>query len=422
MIYIIRTLALTLVEVLCCRIFFDTFLKRRTLEHHMDKVVLLGLWGMMFGAACITGMIWRVLVVVLGTFICTRILYNGSFIHVFFISIAEYTLNLMADSIVVFLLQFILQVDVKRSLPENTLIMIMCKLLFLLCVLACSRYFHHIGNLSYIPDKDWCWLMVFPILTLALIAGMLISQGMMALMLSAFGLLLANFLFFYLVQDIIKREMNIREQQLGKIQARNQMQLYQSMEANYEEQQKKIHDVRNQMECVRGLLEDKQDSKALEYINHLYGTWEKEGAFINTNHAIVNSILRQKLIYAEQKRVQLVLEVQDLSAVRMEDEDLVIILANLIDNGIEACERLKQKQRVLKLRICLVKNELQISTQNAIEGQVQKERGIIVTSKREKRKHGIGLKNIHRIVEKYNGEDFIQYGTDYFTHTIVIEQ
>lgn len=216
--------------------------------------------------------------------------------------------------------------------------------------------------------------------------------------------------------------MNIREQQLGEIQARNQMQLYQSMEANYEEQQKKIHDVRNQMECVRGLLEDKQDSKALEYINHLYGTWEKEGAFINTNHAIVNSILRQKLIYAEQKRVQLVLEVQDLSAVRMEDEDLVIILANLIDNGIEACERLKQKQRVLKLRICLVKNELQISTQNAIEGQVQKERGIIVTSKREKRKHGIGLKNIHRIVEKYNGEDFIQYGTDYFTHTIVIEQ
>lgn len=68
MIYIIRTLALTLVEVLCCRIFFDTFLKRRTLEHHMDKVVLLGLWGMMFGAACITGMVWRVLVVVLGTF------------------------------------------------------------------------------------------------------------------------------------------------------------------------------------------------------------------------------------------------------------------------------------------------------------------------------------------------------------------
>lgn len=44
MIYIIRTLVLTLVEVLCCRIFFDTFLKRKEQRHHMDKVVLLVMW------------------------------------------------------------------------------------------------------------------------------------------------------------------------------------------------------------------------------------------------------------------------------------------------------------------------------------------------------------------------------------------
>ena len=41
MIYVIRTLALTLVEVLCCRIFFDVFLERRKLKYRLEMIVII---------------------------------------------------------------------------------------------------------------------------------------------------------------------------------------------------------------------------------------------------------------------------------------------------------------------------------------------------------------------------------------------
>ena len=422
MIYIIRTLVLTLVEVLCCRIFFDTFLKRKEQRHHMDKVVLLAMWIGSIGIACISDIKIRIVIGIGLFFGAMRILYRGMWIQVFVFTIAEFALCLLSEGCVQFFLQYILQIDKSDLWPSNSIVIpILGKMMSLLCIIVLYKRYGYKGHMRMLAGKEWIHFLIFPLLAMVLVCVMLKGKEDIAMMLSAMGLLVADFLFFYFMQSILRKEEILQEKQLEEIQAKNQIQLYQSMEDIYNIQQKKNHDFKNHMVCIQGLLETGENEKALKYLKELSGDWGVKDISINTNHAIINSVLRQKYVYAEQKGAQLILNVQNLQKVTVEDEDLVIILANLIDNAIEACERLKLKERRIRLRIQIEGEELQISTQNPIETVVKKENGNFITSKKNEREHGIGMKNIQRIVEKYNGEEYIQCENGYFTHTIIIE-
>ncbi|MBP3507916.1 MAG: GHKL domain-containing protein [Lachnospiraceae bacterium] len=424
MIYVIRTLALTLVEVLCCRIFFDIFLKRRPIKNRLDLIVMLLMWGAGFGVACISNFAFRSVAAITVFFIGMMFLYYGSWIQVFFLAIAEYALNLLVDCCIHLLLQYALQVEKHElwiSTRSSMLIPVLSKMILVLIIMLFYRAFNSIGDIGILEKKEWIRFLLFPILAIVLAITMFTLQDDMAIMISSAGLLFADFLFFYLVRDIVKQEKRIQETHLIEAQTKNQILLYQTMESNYEEQQKKVHDFKNHMSCIQGLLEDGKQEKALDYISNLYGTWQKETIGLNTNHAIVNSILRQKYQYAQQTGVNMILNVGDLSELSMKDEDIVILLTNLLDNGIDTCKQLKEKPKELKICICIEQGEIRISTQNPVEEEPIMEKKRFVTSKSNKREHGIGMINIQRVVEKYQGEDFVQCKNGLFTHTIVIQ-
>ncbi len=83
---------------------------------------------------------------------------------------------------------------------------------------------------------------------------------------------------------------------------------------------------------------------------------------------------------------------------------MVCILGNLIDNIIEANIRLVNiKDRYANINIKYVENNLLINLENnfkEVKFDINKN---FKTLKKEKNKHGFGLKNIKKIVDKYNG-------------------
>lgn len=90
--------------------------------------------------------------------------------------------------------------------------------------------------------------------------------------------------------------------------------------------------------------------------------------------------------------------------------DLVIFLSNLLDNAIEACERMEQREQariILKMQykmsnlVVLIKN----TYDGHLDGQSEKQKkyASLPTSKEDKAAHGIGMKNVMDIVDKYNG-------------------
>lgn len=119
---------------------------------------------------------------------------------------------------------------------------------------------------------------------------------------------------------------------------------------------------------------------------------------------IINAILNTKYQEAISKHIVFVLKVNDLSRIGIDDEDLVVVLANLLNNAIEACEKCEEK-KIIKFKFMVEDELIILSVKNTYNQPLVYDNDEIRNSKTvEPEAHGVGIKNIIRIVEKYEGE------------------
>ncbi|MBQ8301071.1 MAG: ATP-binding protein, partial [Clostridia bacterium] len=78
--------------------------------------------------------------------------------------------------------------------------------------------------------------------------------------------------------------------------------------------------------------------------------------------------------------------------------DIVILFGNILDNAIEAAERTEKK--IIILNIQKQGEYVSIYMENSFDGKFD---SALVTNKSNKQEHGFGLKNVRKIVDKYNG-------------------
>ena len=97
----------------------------------------------------------------------------------------------------------------------------------------------------------------------------------------------------------------------------------------------------------------------------------------------------------------------------------MVLLANLLNNAIEACEKCGEK-RTIKVKFLQEDDNIVLSVKNTYVQPVQYINDEIVTSKTmNSEEHGVGIKNIINIVEKYNGTYVINSDNDEFIFSIM---
>ena len=122
---------------------------------------------------------------------------------------------------------------------------------------------------------------------------------------------------------------------------------------------------------------------------------------------------------AVKKDIVFIIRVNDLLHINIKNEDLVVLLSNLLNNAIEACEQCKDK-RVIKLKFMIENDDMILSVKNTYNAPIIKRGGSLVTAKKEKEEHGIGIKNVIKVVEKYHGTYAIQNDDKEFMFSIMI--
>ena len=86
------------------------------------------------------------------------------------------------------------------------------------------------------------------------------------------------------------------------------------------------------------------------------------------------------------------------------DMDLCVMVGNLLDNAIEACDAVKEEEnRFIRIYIDTLQNQLYISIMNGMAGTARRQGARFVSNKRGDRRQGFGLQQVDRIVEKYGG-------------------
>ncbi len=277
-----------------------------------------------------------------------------------------------------------------------------------------------------LTGREWCCLFAISLITIFLIAAMVVKDDLFhAGTLSssntyiAIGVVTVNSIVCYLVYCIMEREMRLKEHAVFCEKVKSETAMYRSISENLEKQRKRTHEYKNQIAVIRALAAKEQHQELKAYLEKIDNELLLSTDAIDTNNVIVNAILNTKYREAGGKGITFVLKVNDLSKLRMAQEDIVIILSNLLNNAFEAASQCKDK--IVKLKFVLERAQAVISVKNSMETKPVVEDGKFQTTKnKEAQEHGIGIRNVAETVEKYGGKYVIDYDEKSFRITILI--
>ena len=417
-------LIIVIIEVMCCKIFLNTFLKSRFYENKVIRLFL---------------MAGTIMVAFLNSVFLAPYMYFKIFSYIFIMSLfmsvyfksnyIKTTFLVLVYQVLMIVIDYMAVIGIEKFLPEEqklklndmisgTLLVLVCRLiLFLIIMLIKKKWSNGEDKLSLISTSEWLRFLYFPILSIVAILAMLLDAQKNLLV--AFGLVIMNIILFYLLEGIIEREIKIQNAKIFQERSKNETNMYRSVSQNLEEQRKRVHEYKNQMMCLEGMLESGENEAALNYLHKFITGYNNHIDVIDTNHIITNAVLNSKYKEAIVKNIVIVLKVSDLSKIILEDEDIVTILSNLLNNAIEACEKVKDK-KVIKLKIAIEGKVIVISVKNTVREPIKIVNNKIETTKSNKKEHGYGIANIQSTVKKYKGTSVLKCENGYFSFSIVI--
>ena len=161
------------------------------------------------------------------------------------------------------------------------------------------------------------------------------------------------------------------------------------------------HDYHNHLQTLKARLDMGQAAQARTYLDELEADLDNIRALAETGNVNLDAILNAKLSLVLKQGIALDFKAQVPGSLSVSDIDLCVILGNLIDNAVEACGKVPEAQRFLRLYIGVFKRQLYLSLTNATGETVRKIDAAYISTKRGS--HGHGLKRIDRVVEKYDG-------------------
>ena len=417
-------------ETVCCKLFYEAFAKKRNEDRFNDYLFIILLSSLNFVLVYFVGenlLIKQILIIIvtglvmflyaeikLWKSLCIALLFRGLLLAVDY---AFYLYYLSLNNGYGFEISgYEFSGDLSSALAKLTLFL---TVLFLKTKIAKG------DAEDMLKGAEWFRFIAFPVFTILVLCAMGWTSGGSESVgigniefIIAFGLVAINIIVFYIVCDILKRERRIREDDMYRTRVRNQTELYKALYTNYEKQRKKAHEYKNQVMCMEGLLKKKQYDELEKYIDNISGKLSGERSCIRTNNALVDAIINTKYKEMEEKGILCILVLTDLKDLPLEDDDIVVILSNLLNNAIEACEKCEKK--TVKVKLVKEDNDIVISVKNTYNGIIKKDCNDFVSTKEDPGSHGIGIKNIKESVAGYGGTCSITYDDIEFSFSILI--
>ncbi len=162
------------------------------------------------------------------------------------------------------------------------------------------------------------------------------------------------------------------------------------------------HDYHNHIQTLLALT-DENDVKVNGYLHKLNDDLYSVDTVLKTGNVMIDAILNSKISLAKANKITVNAKATVPSNIVISEIDMCVVIGNLIDNAMEASLKIENKdERIIRIFIGILKNQLYISVANAVGGEIVKE-GKTYFSTKDKPNHGFGLMRIDRIVEKNNG-------------------
>nr|WP_319488912.1 GHKL domain-containing protein [uncultured Caproiciproducens sp.] len=280
-------------------------------------------------------------------------------------------------------------------------------------------------KLAYLFKRQFIFLTIFPILNIVVIYIITILAAYkvdritahFTIMVMAIISAILNITAVYFFEYVSKSDR--LENEILLIQQRMDMQYnyYQQLDLEYDNSQKIMHDIKNHIEIIERLYRTEQNEKGLEYTKKITKIINEQGMKFKSDNRILNIIVNEKIKVCETHKIVFTYSVENLDLDFLDEIDVTAIFANLLDNAIESCEKITSGNRFIELRIYQFNKMIIINLINSVEIVPIKNGGAFVSSKKNHK--AIGLSNVKRTVNKYNGDLNIEIEQNKFSVSIM---
>lgn len=216
------------------------------------------------------------------------------------------------------------------------------------------------------------------------VAKELISAQMVVLcMCIIFVIIITNYIIFLMIEKYTTVEEKQYEEEMIQREILYRNEYYQDME-RYQEQ---IQDIR--------LAEE----------------------IIYSANPVVNAILKVKSVKAKEKEIPMQVTTLLPQRVSVDIGDMGVLYGNLLDNAIEAAMAVEQEKRYVHVESKFQEGRLLLSIKNSKPSGTSSYQQ---TNKKDKIKHGRGIRSVRKVAEKYGGELLLKDQGEHFEAVLLL--
>ena len=180
----------------------------------------------------------------------------------------------------------------------------------------------------------------------------------------------------------------------------------------------KYHDLKHQINILKTQSYTGKSTSYLEKMEREIRVYETQN---KTGNQILDAVLTNKAMICQNKEIELKFIVDGEALSFMDDMDVSALFGNMLDNAIESAEKQQEKQkRLIWLYVTREKQFVRIRTENYCDEKIHFKNGMPVTTKKDRRLHGYGMKSIKSTVEKYHGSVVAAQENNWFELKILL--
>lgn len=355
----------------------------------------------------------NILTNVIGLFITTITFEGGIKKRCLAVSVT-YFLNMICDIIVITIF-----VDYLKDPEFNELWGTVTVLWIVICEVSIERGIYRKKKTNFMAPYC-CLLLIIPLFSIAmmwyLISTSLEERGTVILI--GGGLLIVNMisLFLYCIMEEAYTE-SMEKTIIIESSKAYKKQLDIIMEG--QEQLRSLqHDLKYHIRELLAMADNKNMQEMVAYLEEMEKETKNPNELVYSGNQEIDGNLNYLLGIAKKKLKDVSVKVVLPEAYNISFFDINIMLSNLLDNAVTAAEC--SEEQYLRVEVEVKKSLLYITVENSYCGLIREENGKFFTIKRNKELHGYGLKNVKRVVDKYNGTMEIRYSDQRFIVDIML--
>ncbi|GHU40038.1 hypothetical protein FACS1894111_00020 [Clostridia bacterium] len=182
---------------------------------------------------------------------------------------------------------------------------------------------------------------------------------------------------------------------------RTQINHYDELYLAQQELKKARHEMKNETIALLGMLEGHDVEGAIQHIRNKQSLLESTNLVLDTGYPAMDAIVNAKMNVAREHGLKIHYKMLADGQLLVDQFDLAVILANALDNALEAVSKSSNIDTDITVTITNPSNYLSILVENFTSEQVDKN---LRTTKKNAANHGFGIAQMKILAAKYDGD------------------